>query len=176
MSENNLNNSASFKRLLRENKQLTLILVDIDNFRNINDSYGIESGDHVIVKILQTLHSLFLRNITIYKLESDEFALVNEDNLDLSIAEERAKLIISYFNETELEIEGELEVKVSFSIGIARGRGIEVLNNARLAIKELRMHTRGTYKVYDRESPYIKKIQDMFIGLIKSSQLFLKIR
>ncbi|MDQ7061123.1 MAG: EAL domain-containing protein [Sulfurimonas sp.] len=40
------------------------------------------------------------------------------------------------------------------------GRGITVLNQVRLAIKELREHTRGTYIVYDMKSPYIRQVQD----------------
>ena len=155
-----LRNCAAFKALLRENKKISLILLNIDSFSNINDSYGIEYGDFVFTKVEEILNNFKFKNIDIYKLESDEFALVNTLDMKLETAQEIANTICSFFNESSIEVDDEIYIKVSFSIGIDFGKGLTVLNNSRLAIKELREHTRGTYNVYDMKSPFIRAIQD----------------
>jgi diguanylate cyclase (GGDEF)-like protein len=153
-------NCTEFKALLREGEKLSLVLLDVDNFSNINDSYGSEYGDFLFDEIKNILDSLILADYDVYKLESDEYALVNTKDISAKEQVEVAKLVISYFNEYDIELEEDIHIRISFSIGISSGRGIPVLNNARLAIKELREHTRGTYKIYDMKSPYVRRIQD----------------
>lgn len=160
MKQVKLYNCAAFKALLRENDKLSLILLNIDSFSNINDSFGIEYGDLVFRKVESILRDFKFENIDIYKLESDEFALVQSKEVQIEELKEIANTISSFFNESEIELEEDLEVNISLSIGITIGRGMSALNNARLVIKELREHTRGTYKVYDMKSPYIRRIQD----------------
>ncbi len=111
-------------------------------------------------EISKNLVTLNIKDIEIYKLESDEYALVNRKNLDTETAIETANFLVSFFNETEIESDEDIDLFVSFSIGINIGKGIALLNRARMAIKELREHTRGTYKVYDMKSNYMRKQQD----------------
>ena len=155
-----LNNCAAFKALLRENVKLSLLLLNIDNFSNINNSFGIEYGDEVFRIVEDELHSFQFTNLEIYKLESDEFALVSREFLETEPLIQVANEVNSFFNEKEIALDEDLSTNLSFSIGISSGKGLGVLNQARLAIRELREHTRGTYKVYDMKSPYIRAIQD----------------
>ena len=155
-----LYNCAAFKALLRENIKINLLLLDIDSFSNVNDSYGIEYGDLVFKKAEVILRNFGFELIDIYKLESDEFALVSKKILDTDTFIEMANEIRSFFNESEIELDEEYKLKISFSMGIASGKGLSVLNQARLAIKDLRQYTRGTYKIYDMESTYVKAIQE----------------
>ncbi len=150
-----------FKDLLAKGQKLNLLLINIDNFNNINDCYGIEYGDLVLEKIKKSLNAFKFKNINIYRLEIDEFALVNYFNFDVSENIEIANEIISFFNESEIELDEDedLDIKISLSIGIAEGIGLRVFNNARVAIKELRLHARGTYHVYDMKSPYVRATQ-----------------
>ena len=153
-----LYNCAAFKALLRENIKINLLLLDIDSFSNINDSYGIEYGDLIFKKVEEILRNFGFESVDIYKLESDEFALVSKNILDINTFTEMANQISSFFNESDIELDDELRITISFSMGIASGKGLSVLNQARLAIKDLRQHTRGTYKVYDIKSSYVKAI------------------
>lgn len=153
-------NCAAFKALLRENKKLNLILANVDSFSNINHAYGVECGDFVFEKIEEILNAFNFKNIEVYKLESDEFALVNNFDTDLEKSVEIADTVTAYFNESEIELDEDIFINVSLSIGISNGRGLSVLNNTREAIKELRQHTRGTYKVYDMKSSYMRALQD----------------
>ena len=153
-------NCAAFKALLRKNEKINLLLLDIDSFSNINDSYGIECGDFVFKKVEEVLRNFRFESIAIYKLESDEFALVSENILETDSIIEMANQISSFFNESTIELDEDLSITISFSMGIAYAKGLSVLNQARLAIKDLRQYTRGTYKVYDTESSYVKAINE----------------
>nr|MBC8238521.1 EAL domain-containing protein [Candidatus Sulfurimonas ponti] len=140
--------------------KINLLLLDIDSFSNINDSYGIEYGDLVFTKVEDILRNFGFESIDIYKLESDEYALVSKTVFDTHNFTEMANEISSFFNESEIELDEEYKLKISFSMGIASGRGLGVLNQARLAIKDLRQYTRGTYKIYDMKSSYIKAMYE----------------
>jgi diguanylate cyclase (GGDEF)-like protein len=150
----------SLKELLHRDENVNIILLDVDNFSNINDSYGLEYGDLVLERIEKTLHDFNYKDMNLYSLQSDEFALISTKNIDIEILKDTARFIISYFNESELLIDDDLNIKISFSIAIASGCGFAVLNNARMTIKELREHTRGTFQVYDMKSSYMKARQD----------------
>jgi len=150
----------AFKKLLKTKEKLTLVLLNIDNFSNINDAYGNEIGDEVLREIAKKLQMLSFSDIDLYKLESDEYALVNTSSLDIGDAQEIAELIISFFNESPIAVDDDFDIELSVSIGISTGSSIKVLNEARSAIKDLRMHTKGTYKVYDSNSKYMTTRQE----------------
>lgn len=167
----NKRNCEAFKAFLRTGVKINLLLINVDNFSNINDSYGIEYGDLIFEKIKIILNNFKFKDVEIYKLESDEFSIVNCSDFDINTSIEIANEITSFFNESEIELDEELNIKISLSIGIATGRGISVLNNTRTAIKELRLHTRGTYKVYDMKSPFVRDMQKnvYWVNMIQTS-------
>ena len=57
----------------------TLMLIDIDNFSLLNDSYGFEVGDQLLLHIRDILLRLLKQNMTLYRLEADLFAIVLTD-------------------------------------------------------------------------------------------------
>lgn len=60
-------------------KQLTVIVLDIDDFKMINDCYGHDYGDRVIQQIAKTIRASFGRHYKCYRLGGDEFAIIGED-------------------------------------------------------------------------------------------------
>lgn len=68
---------ASFDHLSSEDKAgLALILIDLDGFKPINDTFGHASGDALLVSVSRRLQSLPLRGILVARLGGDEFAMV----------------------------------------------------------------------------------------------------
>ncbi|MCR4733711.1 MAG: bifunctional diguanylate cyclase/phosphodiesterase [Treponema sp.] len=64
-----------------ENKKAAVILIDIDNMKNINDSLGIKEGDNIIKIVSQTLLKFSRDNIKIFRYGDDEFiVLISELN------------------------------------------------------------------------------------------------
>jgi len=68
----------SLKRAQAQNKKLALFYIDLDNFKNVNDCYGHDVGDEVLVIIVNRLKS-YLKNNTISRLGGDELTIIIED-------------------------------------------------------------------------------------------------
>ncbi|MDQ7067406.1 MAG: GGDEF domain-containing protein [Sulfurimonas sp.] len=61
---------------LDSKKPHTLMLIDIDRFSLLNDAYGFDVGDQVLIHMGQVLSKVLRRGMTIYRLESDLFAIL----------------------------------------------------------------------------------------------------
>jgi diguanylate cyclase (GGDEF)-like protein len=66
-----------FNRAKRNNYSLTLVLVDVDNFKSINDCYGHPFGDKFLITVALALKSIARRaNDSVYRTGGDEFAVL----------------------------------------------------------------------------------------------------
>ena len=114
-------NRAGYDRLLEELdlKTVSLLLVDTDKFKGINDTYGHNTGDQVLKKISTSLLGNFRQNDHVCRIGGDEFAvlMLNPGTL----ADEKIVEKIGYINrELAGSIEDELPA-VSVSVGAAHG-------------------------------------------------------
>jgi len=66
-------------RATRQNSKLGLVIVDIDNFKQINDGYGHKVGDQVIVTVAHSLRSALRRTDTVCRWGGDELVLLLTD-------------------------------------------------------------------------------------------------
>lgn len=148
-----------------------LFLINVDNFSNFNIVYGFEKGDEILLQIAKLLIISKPQSAKIFSVNSDEFAIVCSQMLDVKRLSEIASSMISFFDQMDIYIDDSLSVKASISIGIAIGSGTNILHQAREALKELREHSRGAYKIYNANSSYIKKQQqnNYWIDRIKNA-------
>lgn len=68
--------SLEYKRSLRYERCLTLVYFDVDNFKQVNDRFGHNTGDKLLVTIAQTIKKQIRETDTIARLGGDEFALL----------------------------------------------------------------------------------------------------
>lgn len=112
---------AQYVKLARRSEQgITLVYVDIDRFKTINDSLGHHIGDRALVKVAEILRVTFRRSDIIARLGGDDFAVLaleatGEDALALV---ERLRRQVSDSNETSKE-----PYQLSISVGMARYEG-----------------------------------------------------
>lgn len=149
-----------------------VFLIDIDNFSNINCTYGFEIGDRVLVETARLLGIVKPLSSKLFRLNSDEFVVVCGEMMSSKKLSELASSMISFFDQTEVLALDDEDIKISISIGIAIGRENEVLSHARTAIKELREHKRSSYKVYDPNSIFIKKQQENIYWINRIKEAF----
>lgn len=71
-----------------------LLLLDIDNFKTVNDRFGHETGDHVLKRISELLTDTFRKCDVVGRIGGDEFMIFIRDTTDISIAEDRAAEIL----------------------------------------------------------------------------------
>jgi diguanylate cyclase (GGDEF)-like protein len=64
------------KRSLRYRHSLTLVYLDIDNFKSVNDKFGHKTGDNVLATIGGVIHDSIRQNDVLGRLGGDEFAIL----------------------------------------------------------------------------------------------------
>ena len=99
-------------------KSTYFLMVDADNFKNINDGYGHETGDRIIVKIANVLKNNFRANDCICRIGGDEFVVFIE-NID----KKKRGMIASKIENINRELENTKDglPPISVSVGIAYG-------------------------------------------------------
>ena len=112
--------------LLSSGAEGMFLELDIDRFKSINDTYGHQTGDEVILAVAEALRTAFRTNDVTMRLGGDEFGVfaVGIDNREMGEA-----IVRRLFEHTEkVDIRG---IKVSVSVGAAfRGRSFHDLYGA----------------------------------------------
>ena len=150
-------NHFALSDLLAKAPHAYVVLLNIDHFRNINDAYGFELGDNVLREAARLLKMVVPSHAKLFRLNSDEFVIVIEEQISKEKLTELLDSIEYFFNESEIALEEGIEVRISFSIGISLGQGVKLLHEAKIALLELREHNRGGYKFFDTDSTYLLK-------------------
>ena len=128
-----------------------VLLLDIDEFKAINDSHGHHAGDELLRAVADRLRACLREGDTAARLGGDEFALL----LDRSGGEEDAvtvaKRLLADF-ESRIDIAGE-RVRVHVSLGIAVGHPgedtpEELLRKSDVALYEAKRRGKNQYRVY----------------------------
>ena len=116
-------------RSVRYNKPLTLLMMDIDNFKKFNDSYGHLEGDKVLIEMGEVIQECMRRTDSAFRYGGEEFSLIlpeTQTNGAITVAER----IRTMFKEHSFYPGTEEAVHVSVSIGVAsytQGEDTEVL-------------------------------------------------
>ena len=133
-------------------RQATLLLVDLDHFKQLNDSFGHPFGDAALAHLVRTMERLFPDGM-IGRLGGDEFALLIRD-CDIEATGFRARSLIE---ELRLGIQHEgHRVALSVSMGAAlapshAGQPEKLMQLADLALYESKTNGRGRITVFDTE-------------------------
>ena len=75
------------KKSKRTNSQLAVILLDLDHFKEVNDTLGHDKGDVLLKQVAQRLKTCIRDSDTLARLGGDEFTLILPFNDDLHVAE-----------------------------------------------------------------------------------------
>ena len=100
----------------RENKSFAVLLIDLNRFKEINDTLGHSIGDEVLKGIANRMHTSMRESDTLSRFGGDEFCILL-NSVGLILAETIASKLISII-EPALQV-GNHSLKVSASIGIA---------------------------------------------------------
>ena len=147
-------NRGSFERLLdiyeKGNAPFALILVDVDNFKTVNDTYGHAIGDAILRLVADSLKKAFRSVDYVCRIGGDEFAVIMiemRSDLDYTIKEK-----IAAVNERLLTGDENLPT-VTLSVGAAfsdRKKPEETLfNEADQALYDVKEHGRNGCKIYE---------------------------
>ena len=138
-----------------ENTSLTVAMMDIDHFKNVNDTYGHLAGDEVI-KMVASVDAKYakLYNGTAVRFGGEEFLLILKD-MDIAHAHEILERMHDEITKNIVEFE-DLKIPVNVSMGLASypetcNRVEDVIDHADQALYYSKEHGRGRITIDGRE-------------------------
>jgi diguanylate cyclase (GGDEF)-like protein/PAS domain S-box-containing protein len=137
----------------RRNSVVAVLFIDLDRFKNINDSLGHSVGDELLVELAKRLTHFLRPGDTVARLGGDEFAVLLNDVRGPSDATRVAERIHELIRE-KVELGGR-EVFTGASIGVALSspgykHPEEILRDADTAMYRAKAAGRGCYQVFDQ--------------------------
>jgi diguanylate cyclase len=135
----------------RNQKSLSVLFLDLDGFKQINDAYGHQVGDLLLIEVAQRIRSVVRARDTVARLGGDEFVLLADTGEPADAANIASKLIAAIQQPFAL---GGHECQVTVSIGIAIYNGgeaqrEELLKSADAAMYHAKALGRDTYCFFD---------------------------
>lgn len=152
---------------------VTIAVLDVDNFKVINDSFTHSVGDRTLIKLTETIQSKLRENDFLSRMGADEFAIVFP-NTSLAEALEIARDLREAVQETRIPA-GKETLDITVSIGLAQmgyGRDAEAaLSHADVALYAAKRTGRNKVVAYDRALPAEMNHVDVqrIVPLIKSA-------
>lgn len=109
---------SALQEMKTQNRPLSFAMIDIDRFKNVNDTYGHSMGDRIIHALALFLRQRFRMTDTIGRYGGEEFAIVLPDT-DLETAFRLMDEVREGFSQVEHR-QNDVVIRVSFSCGIAQ--------------------------------------------------------
>jgi diguanylate cyclase (GGDEF)-like protein len=137
------------ERALRHGRDLSLILVDVDHFKNINDRFGHATGDRVLVNLARNIEAVMRQGDLLARVGGDEMAMILGDCPPGQAAEVAHRMLTAIQNSSPLA----QRHGVTLSIGVAGldpdGSANELLRHADQALYRAKDDGRNRVVSYD---------------------------
>jgi diguanylate cyclase (GGDEF)-like protein/PAS domain S-box-containing protein len=141
----------AIERGVRRENLFAVLLIDLDDFKTVNDSLGHAAGDELLVLVASRLESCLRPEDTCARLGGDEFAILVESIASPEAADVVARRVLRALGEP-LCVLGS-DVVVHGSVGIALGTGVqsasEILRSADLAMYSAKNGGKSRFAVYE---------------------------
>jgi diguanylate cyclase (GGDEF)-like protein len=143
--------ATALKRVERFGEGLALLMVDVDRFKQVNDSLGHQAGDQVLCELASRIRATVRQTDTVARLGGDEFVVLLPDLHECLQAEMIAAKIVAAIS-APMDV-GSTKVPISVSVGICTypqgGRSLEtLLQNVDIAMYWAKANGRDGFQVY----------------------------
>ena len=139
----------------RRQQPLAVAYLDLDGFKNINDTYGHSMGDKLLMQIAHRMKLVVRNGDTVARLGGDEFVAVLQDLSDINSS---VPLLLRLLSAASQPVEvGELQLRVSASIGVSyypqsdEIDADQLLRQADQAMYQAKQSGKNRYHVFDAE-------------------------
>jgi len=138
----------------RSGSGMAVLYLDLDRFKQVNDTKGHGLGDELLVQVAQRLKSIVRDGDTVARTGGDEFAIIQPQVTDPAVSAELAADVLRTMH-LPFTID-ETQFQIGATIGIARypedaGNASELLRNADMALYRAKSAERGSFSVFDRD-------------------------
>jgi diguanylate cyclase (GGDEF)-like protein/PAS domain S-box-containing protein len=140
-------------RHARSNDHISVLCLDLDRFKEVNDSLGHSVGDELLKEVARRLSACLRERDMVCRLGGDEFAIVQfGTEIQVSEASSLAGRLIEAV-EAPYVIQGhQLSIGVSIGISLAPADGVspdQIMKSADLALYRAKSDGRGTYRFFE---------------------------
>ncbi len=138
----------------RSSDQAAVLILGIDNFKVVNDTFGHVIGDQLLRAVAKRLRSMLREEDTLARLNSDEFAVVQGGLARPEDAVLLARRLLEAIGEPYLLGDQSIVIGASIGIAMAPGDGDEsdkLLKNADMALSRAKNDSRGTFSFFEAE-------------------------
>ena len=156
------NAEKSLARAKRNNHLVAIMFLDLDHFKQVNDTLGHDSGDQLLKCVSLRIHSIVRENDTFARLGGDEFAIILEDISTINDCKQVAEKILNAFRVPFTISNHEIIVEISIGISIYPYGGQNIshlIKNADVAMYQAKNKKHSSYKIDDKSMNYPMKKQ-----------------
>jgi diguanylate cyclase (GGDEF)-like protein len=144
--------SMSLTQAQRKVKKLAVMMLDLDRFKNINDTLGHSVGDELLKACAGRLTDILRKGDTVARLGGDEFILLLPEIGNPGEVIDIAERIIDRFRQPFILREHTVSISTSIGIAMFPDQGIDIealLKNADVAMYQVKGSGRCNYAVFD---------------------------
>ena len=144
---------------MTEDAKAAVLMLDLDNFKAINDTYGHLYGDSVLNQIGATLRNLFRTWDVIGRIGGDEFLVLLKDVPNMEVVKDRCGLLVETFRKYFHDLMPELNVSMSVGCVMIPEHGktwAEVYQRADIALYAAKHKGKCQYSVYSPGDALLK--------------------
>jgi len=144
----------AIQRATLDGESLAVLLVDLDNFKHVNDTLGHPLGDELLKDVSERLNSIVNKNYFLSRFGGDEFLFIFEDCSDASSIDSFAKDIINLVSQ-QFHLAGQ-EVQIGCSIGITMfpehgSNPDQLISDADIAMYHAKDQGRNRYNYFTQQ-------------------------
>jgi diguanylate cyclase (GGDEF)-like protein/PAS domain S-box-containing protein len=135
----------------RHNKSMSIMFLDLDGFKQVNDSFGHKAGDDILKEVAKRLVLALRKNDTVIRIGGDEFVVINTDIRDPSDAIPHiASKIITSISSPFIYEDNLVNINVSIGVSVFSDNKPpqQYINEADEAMYKSKSNGKGTYTVY----------------------------
>lgn len=135
----------------RNKKKVGIVMLDLDNFKDVNDTLGHDVGDTLLKAVAERLSGTLRKSDTVARFGGDEFVLIFPDMEVIEEAIQVVQKIIDRFNKPFLIDTHQLVVTTSIGIAVYPNDGMDeeiLMKNADIAMYQAKQAGRARYQLY----------------------------
>ena len=132
----------------------SLLIIDLDNFKQINDRYGHLFGDTVLIHAAREIKKLFREQDIVARIGGDEFLVLVRGIADTLLLEQRCRQLIRLLSDSLRSQQPQLELSCSIGVAVAPAHGktyLELYQHADQALYQAKARGKNCFFIYNPE-------------------------
>lgn len=127
------------------------VLIDLDNFKEINDNFGHQYGDKVLTEVAQILQNMFRRDDIVARLGGDEFVVFLVNAASYEVMKPLFQQLCDKLSRTYTQNDISVKISASLGISVAPEQGTtfkELYKKSDMALYQVKKQSKNGFKNY----------------------------